>query len=101
MKNIVNNRQATALFVALFLFFGMQMTSCGGNDSRPLSTNGGKATTKAVLTCVGISCPTLTLYTQDTTHGVGPKSYEGTTDSAIPAGTRIRVTVIADDSVSH
>jgi hypothetical protein len=104
MKNILNGRRAAALFVAPFLLFGIQMASCGGNgaESQALGSNGGKAlTTKAVLTCVGISCPTLTLYSTDSSHGGGPKLYEGLTDSAIAAGTRIRVTVYLNDSLSH
>jgi len=104
MKNIVQGRLAAALLAAPFLFFGIQMTSCGGagNEAPPLGAKSGKPDEiKAVLTCVGISCPTLTLRSTDTSHGVGPKRFEGVTDSAIAAGTLIRVTVYLTDSTSN
>ncbi|HXB08144.1 MAG TPA: hypothetical protein VNW04_13535 [Puia sp.] len=105
MKNILNARLAAALFVAPFIVFSFQIASCGGSTPDSSTLASGKTTTvKGTLSCTGKNCPTVTLNsTIDTSHGGGPMVVylEGTTDSSIPAGTKIRVAVTIEGTVNR
>jgi hypothetical protein len=112
MKNIVKGGLATALFVAPFLLFCVNISSCGNGptpskqamslNSSP-DTSGGLSKPRVVITCLNGNCASLTLPSHDTSGSPGgPKIIlEGKTTVDIPANTDIRVEVYFDKDSTY